>query len=66
MAETRITIETKDIQKLTGKSKDTALRQLRVLRDALQKKDHQAVTIKEYCEYYGLDLAEVKQVLNVK
>ncbi|MGV8947044.1 MAG: hypothetical protein ACOH1N_11485 [Lutibacter sp.] len=56
---TKIIIYPSDIMLLTGKSESYARKEIQKLRLALKKEKHQKVTIKEYCEYYGLDLNDV-------
>jgi predicted transcriptional regulator of viral defense system len=53
-----------DIMILTEKSDCYARKEIQNLKKALRKENHQKVTIREYCEYYGLDLNEVVEVLS--
>lgn len=63
MQKGRIIITAKDIQVITGKSQSTAYTELKTVRDALGKEGHQYLTIKEYCQYCGLDEQEVRAKL---
>jgi len=60
---TRIVIYPSDIIILTNKSESYARKEIQSLKKALNKAKHQKVTIREYCDYYGFDLAEVLAVL---
>lgn len=61
---TRIVIYPSDIIILTEKSESYARKEIQSLKTALKKEKHQKVTIKEYCHYYGFDMAEVLGVLS--
>jgi len=61
---TRIVIYPSDIIILTNKSESYARKEIQKLKKALNKKPHQKVTIKEYCDYYGFNLEEVLSVLS--
>ena len=61
---TRIVIYPSDIIILTEKSESYARKEIQSLKTALKKQQHQKVTIKEYCQYYGFDMAEVLSVLS--
>jgi len=62
----KIFITTADIQILTGDSYSSAWRQYRACKDALDKKKHQKVTIKEYADYIGANSQEIIEALNPK
>ncbi len=47
-------IYAKDIQTILRCSQATASRKLQQVKDALDRKKHQYVTITEFCEYYGV------------
>lgn len=49
-----IFIDIKDIEILHGVDYRTACRRMRTIRDALEKKKHQRVTIEEYCKFEGI------------
>ena len=61
---TRIVIYPYDIIRLTDKSDSYARKEIQQLRKVLHKEKHQKVTIKEYCEYYALNLEEVINTLS--
>lgn len=60
MANRRIIITCSDIEIITGKSHSSAYRELQQVRDALGKKDHEYLTIEEYCNYSGLNEEKVR------
>ncbi|KQB41440.1 hypothetical protein RCH33_1612 [Flavobacterium daejeonense] len=60
----RIVIYPKDIVRLTNKSESYARKELQRIKKALNKLDHQKITIKEYCEYYDFNLNEVTTLLD--
>jgi len=64
----RIVIYPTDIMLLTGKSETYARKEIRNIKQALKKQQHQKVTLKEYCHYYGLmqEFEEICQKLQNK
>lgn len=60
----RIVIYPSDIMALTNKSNSYARKEIQRIKKALNKLEHQKVTIKEYCEYYASDLNEVTTLLD--
>ena len=52
-------IYAKEIAKILGKSERTALRIMENMKFVLNKKPHQLLTIREFCEYAGFDYEEV-------
>ncbi|NDP26654.1 MAG: hypothetical protein GZ087_04400 [Flavobacterium sp.] len=60
----RIVIYPSDIIILTGKSESYARKDIQKIKKEINKKSHQKLTIKEYCQYYGFDLEEVLKVLS--
>lgn len=62
----RIFICVKDIQILIGKSYRTANREYNFLKNILGKVKEDKISIYEYCNYYNLDISEVKKSLNIK
>ncbi|NOQ75632.1 MAG: hypothetical protein GQ574_26730 [Crocinitomix sp.] len=57
-------ITTRDIQIITGTVNDRVARREHLnIRDALGKK-HGRITIKEYCDYWEIDLAETLEFLS--
>ena len=59
----RLVIETKDVQVITGKNEKTCRNMIQLCKDAMGKARHQLVTIKEFCSYFGLNYSEVKESL---
>jgi hypothetical protein len=59
----RICIYPKDIQILTGKSECSAPKIMARLKENLSKDKHQVITIKEFCEYMGFNIEEVKPLI---
>jgi len=61
----RIVIYNGDIILLNGCSEATASRKMQQCREALGKLPHQPITIREYCNYYGLEYNETINHLNL-
>lgn len=59
----RVCISTKDIMIITGKSERYARNLLQKIRVKLDKKPNQFVTIKEFCEYTGLNEEEINKII---
>lgn len=55
----RVCIYPKDVQRITGKSYRYARTLLIKIKKELDKKEHQFVTIEEFCEYTGLKMESV-------
>ena len=55
-----------DVMMLTDKSESYARKEIQKLKKALNKEKHQKATIKEYCQYYDLNMEEVLGVLSKK
>jgi len=53
-----IFIDISDIEKIHGCSYTTAQRRMQTIRDSLQKKEKQDITVKEYCEFEGISYDE--------
>jgi len=53
-----IFIDISDIEKIHGCSYTTAQRRMQTIRDSLQKKEKQEVTVKEFCEFEGISYEE--------
>lgn len=51
---------------ITGTSDRNCQKIMRTLKDSLNKKQHQHVTIREYCEYENINIDEVQEALNPK
>ncbi len=59
----RLIILPHDVCAITGKSKRQAQRLLQTIRDAHGKAPHQAVSVKEFAAYLGLDPDDVEPLL---
>ncbi len=59
----RVIIYPKDIQLLTGKSERYARKLVAQVKKYYNKESHQPLSIKEFCQYMGLEFEEVKQVI---
>ncbi|QNL47914.1 hypothetical protein H8S90_13910 [Olivibacter sp. SDN3] len=66
MKQHRLLIYPKDVCLITGKGERHAQKLLRTMHEALQKEEHQGVTIIEFADYMGLDADEVKAVCLAK
>lgn len=62
----RLFLTTSDLQIITGTGYRNSYNIMRKLKDSLGKKDHQHVTIKEYCEYEGISETEVLTTLKIE
>jgi len=60
----RIFIYPSDIKELTGKSIQSARRIYNHLKDALKLQEQDLLTIKQYCEYYGLEEKFITEIVN--
>lgn len=60
----RIVIYPKDIQCITGKSERYGRMMIRRVKAHFGKDDHQLVTLREFCEYTGLRMEEVRGVVS--
>ncbi len=59
----RLCIYPKDVQVVTGKSERYGRSLLREIKKKFSKESHQLVTIEEFCNYTGISINSVKQVL---
>ena len=59
----RICIYPKDLQVLTGKSERYARKVVAKIRRHYEKDKYQLLTIKEFCDYMGLEEEEVKEAI---
>ena len=60
---TRIVIYPKDVENITGRRGRTTRKLLQKIREALGKKPHEFVTIKEFCLFTGISEDLVKDFL---
>lgn len=63
---TGIFITVTDISIIKGCHYNTAWKELKTLRAILDKKEHQKVTITEYCCYEGITIEEFSKATNSK
>jgi len=59
----RICIYPKDVQVVTGRSERYGRNLIRQIKKKFSKENHQLVTIEEFCNYTGLSISSVRQVL---
>ena len=59
----RIVLHTKDVMIITGKSERYSRELIRKMKEHYLKEKHQYITIKECCDYLGLDVVEVEGIL---
>lgn len=59
----RLCIYPKDVQVVTGKSERYGRSLIRQIKKKFSKENHQLVTIDEFCQYTGLCISSVRQVL---
>jgi hypothetical protein len=59
----RLIIYTKDVENLTGKSRQSARRLLNQIRKKLGKSEEELITITEFCDYTGLSEAQLAPFL---
>jgi hypothetical protein len=57
----RLCIYPKDIQLITGRSERYGRNLIRKMKESFCKKDHQYITIEEFCNYTGLALFDVQK-----
>ena len=60
---TRLCVYPKDVQRITGKSERYGRMLLLKIKESFNKKDHQFVSIQEFCNYTGLKKDEVQALL---
>lgn len=61
---TRLIITPKDVEVILRKSPGYARSIVRVIKKKNNKEKHQKITIKEFCRYMGLEVADVVSELN--
>ena len=59
----RLCVYTKDIQLVTGKSERYCRTIIANIKKNLKIEKHQCVTIEEFCDYQGLKIEDVRNVL---
>jgi hypothetical protein len=60
----RIIITTNDVMFLTGKSESYSQKLIKSIKDAHDKKKHQPITIRVFCDYMDLPFEEVFNTVN--
>lgn len=60
---TRICIYPKDIQLITGKSERYSRGLIIRIKKALNKAEHQVLTVHEFCTYIGIPYESVKEII---
>lgn len=60
---TRLCVYPKDVQRITGKSERYGRMLLIKIRKTYKKKDHQFISIEEFCLYTGLKIDQVQGLL---
>lgn len=56
----RICIYPKDVQRITGRSERYGRKLLQKIKNHFEKESHQFITIKEFCEYTGINEEEIE------
>ncbi len=64
MAKKRICIYAKDVMLVTGRTERYGRKILKEIKEDLKKKKHQLVTIREFCDYMGLEIEEVEKLIH--
>ncbi len=59
----RVCIYPKDIQLITGRSERYGRKLIQTIKDVLDKKPHQFITIKEFSEYSGIELDTINDYI---
>ena len=60
----RLCINSAEIAIILGKSQSNAQKLVRVIKDVHNKKSHQPITIREFCDYMDLPFQDVFEMLN--
>ena len=59
----RICIYPKDVQVITGKSERYGRDIIKKIKEDLNKQKHQLVTINEFCEFMGIEMEKVEELI---
>ncbi len=59
----RLCIYPKDVQRITGRSERYSRNLIRKIMQELNKKEHQFLTVSEFCNYAGIDEEKVKEII---
>ena len=60
----RICIYPKDIMRITGKSERYCRKLLELMKVKYSKNEHQFVSVEEFCEFTGLKIEQVKDLIS--
>jgi hypothetical protein len=60
----RVVLYSRDVENITGRSSRTCRKLLQKIRLALGKAPDEFVTVKEFCNFYGIGEELVKEFLN--
>jgi hypothetical protein len=63
MNTTRLFVYPKDVSLMTGRTERQSRNSIYKIKKYYNKKPHQLLTVKEYCEYMGIDEKEVRPFL---
>ena len=58
-----IIIYPKDIERITGRTDRYGRKLITRIKKHLNKKDHQFITLDEFCDFTGLDINTIKSIL---
>lgn len=56
----RQVIQARDIQNFFGKGQRMAYKMIAEMKRHFNKKSHQPITIRNFCEYYGIERADIE------
>jgi hypothetical protein len=59
----RICIYPKDVQVITGKSERYGRDIIKKIKEDLNKQKHQLVTVDEFCEFMGIEIEKVEELI---
>lgn len=59
----RLVIHTKDVMIITGKSERYSRYLIKKIKEEIGKQEYQYLTIREFCDYLGLNPDEVEEIL---
>jgi hypothetical protein len=59
----RICIYPKDVQIITGKSERYGRDIIKKIKEDLNKQKHQLVTVDEFCEFIGIEMEKVEELI---
>lgn len=59
----RLCIYPKDVVKVTGRTERFSRSLIQRIKQNLNKKPHQFVSVEEFCEYTGLEIEKVQEII---